>query len=80
MMEWNPGKAVKNNVFGTKTLADAANSHGRTMGVSKRTAEIYIQALSQRSQTRFVTVRFGNVLGSAGSVPRAARSPSPTPT
>jgi FlaA1/EpsC-like NDP-sugar epimerase len=84
MMESNAGEAIKNNVFGTKKLADAADRFGvelfvmvstdkavnptSVMGVSKRTAEIYVQALSQRSSTQFVTVRFGNVLGSAGSV------------
>ncbi len=84
MMECNPGEAIKNNVFGTKKVADAAHRFGvdkfvmvstdkavnptSVMGVSKRTAEIYVQALSQRSKTHFITVRFGNVLGSAGSV------------
>ena len=84
MMESNPGEAIKNNVFGTKKVADMAHrfdvqtfvmvstdkavNPSSIMGVSKRTAEIYVQALSQRSRTQFVTVRFGNVLGSAGSV------------
>jgi len=84
MMEANPGEAIKNNVFGTKKVADTAHRFNvetfvmvstdkavnptSIMGVSKRTAEIYVQALSQRSRTKFVTVRFGNVLGSAGSV------------
>jgi FlaA1/EpsC-like NDP-sugar epimerase len=84
MMEANPGEAIKNNVFGTKKVADLAARYKvatfvmvstdkavnptSVMGVSKRTAEVYVQALSQRTETQFVTVRFGNVLGSAGSV------------
>lgn len=84
MMELNPGEAVKNNVFGTKTVADAAARHHAgafvmvstdkavnptsVMGAAKRCAELYVQSLSSRFRTRFVAVRFGNVLGSSGSV------------
>ncbi len=84
LMELNPGEAIKNNCLGTKNVADAADRFGSThfvmistdkavnptslMGSSKRVAEMYIQDLNRTSQTDFVTVRFGNVLGSNGSV------------
>jgi FlaA1/EpsC-like NDP-sugar epimerase len=97
MMEANPGEAVKNNVFGTKIVADAAAEFGvdafvmvstdkavnptSVMGATKRMAELYVQSLNgdvssdvpfhadaSSSRTRFLAVRFGNVLGSSGSV------------
>jgi len=84
LMELNPTEAVKNNIFGTKNCADAAAKVGcqkfvmistdkavnptSVMGCSKRIAELYIQSLSSPGGTQFVTVRFGNVLGSNGSV------------
>lgn len=84
MMEWNPGEAIKNNVLATRNIVDLTHEVGAAefvlistdkavrpscvMGASKQLAEIYVHATSRRSRTRFVTVRFGNVLGSAGSV------------
>ncbi|REK69270.1 polysaccharide biosynthesis protein [Paenibacillus paeoniae] len=84
LMERNPSEAVKNNVFGTKNVADAADKYGTqrfvmissdkavnpssVMGATKRIAEMYIQSINATSNTQFVAVRFGNVLGSRGSV------------
>ncbi len=84
MMEWNPGEAIKNNVGGTRNVANAAHAvrarrfvmistdkavnPTSVMGCTKRIAELYVQAQAQRSETVFATVRFGNVLGSNGSV------------
>lgn len=84
MLELQTREAVRNNVLGTKVMARAAGDYGcsefvlistdkavnpeNIMGTTKRIAEIVCQSINRRSTTRFVTVRFGNVLGSAGSV------------
>ena len=84
LMESNVGEAIRNNVFGTKCVADLADRYGvvsfvlistdkavhpsSVMGATKQIAERYVHTLSQESATRFTVVRFGNVLGSAGSV------------
>jgi len=84
LMEMQPEEAIRNNIFGTKCIAAAAERAGAEvfvmvstdkavnptsiMGVTKRVAELVIQNMSKSSKTKFVTVRFGNVLGSRGSV------------
>jgi FlaA1/EpsC-like NDP-sugar epimerase len=84
LMEKSPSSAVHNNVYGTQVIADLSLKYGvhkfvmistdkavnptSIMGASKRIAEIYIQALNQKNKTAFITTRFGNVLGSNGSV------------
>lgn len=84
LMEDSPNEAIKNNVFGTLNTARAAEANGcqrfilistdkavnptNIMGASKRICEMIIQCLNQTSRTEFAAVRFGNVLGSNGSV------------
>ncbi len=84
MEQHNAWQAIRNNVLGTHTVARAAQQHAvgkfvmistdkavnptNVMGASKRLAEMVCQALQPSGQTRFVSVRFGNVLGSSGSV------------
>ena len=84
LMEIQPDEAVRNNVFGTKNVAELADENQAeifvlistdkavnptsVMGATKRTAELVLQEINQHSNTKFVTVRFGNVLGSRGSV------------
>ena len=84
MMENNPTEALRTNILGTKIIADISHKYKveqfvmvstdkavnptNVMGASKRIAEIYIQAFNQVSDTNFITTRFGNVLGSNGSV------------
>lgn len=84
MLEINPAEGVSNNIVGTRLVAEAADRYGaecfvmvstdkavnpaNVMGCTKRIAEIFCQNLASRSNTRFITTRFGNVLGSTGSV------------
>lgn len=84
LMEYNPKEAVKNNIFGTKNVAEAAkevkvkkfvmvstdkaNNPTNVMGATKRIAEMIVTGLNEEGCTKFSAVRFGNVLGSRGSV------------
>ncbi|KRN85858.1 CapD protein, required for the biosynthesis of type 1 capsular polysaccharide [Carnobacterium maltaromaticum] len=84
MMECNPKEAVKNNIYGTKNMAEAAKASDvgsfvmistdkavnppNVMGATKRIAEMIVTGLNEPGKTKFAAVRFGNVLGSRGSV------------
>jgi len=84
LMEQNPYESILTNVWGSKNLADMADKYGvekfvmvstdkavnptNVMGATKRVAEIYVSALNKNSKTNFIVTRFGNVLGSNGSV------------
>ncbi len=84
IMEANPSEAILNNVLGTKNIADLSDKYNvekmvlistdkavnptNVMGASKRIAEIYVQSKGKCSKTKYITTRFGNVLGSNGSV------------
>ncbi len=90
MLEYNPGEAIRNNIEGTMNMVNIADASGceafvmistdkavnptSIMGTSKRIAELYLQVVSKTSKTRFCAVRFGNVLGSTGSVVPLFRS------